>query len=167
MATDWSKYRRPPALGDAAVGAGVVALAGVLAWAVLQIPASPLYARVGPTLFPWIAVCGLAMLGVALTVVGLRGGWEHEEAPGRIDLRGGLTFAAGLVLQVATIEFVGFILATTLLFVMTARAFDSSRILRDAAIGFALSTCAYVGFDKVLGYRIGSGLVEQFIGRIL
>ena len=50
-----------------------------------------------------------------------------------------------------------------MLFVCTARAFKSTQLLRDAAIGFALALVAYVGFDRVLGYKIGSGLIERLI----
>ena len=35
--------------------------------------------------------------------------------------------------------------------------------LRDAAIGFALALVSYVGFDRVLGYKIGSGLIEGLL----
>lgn len=164
---NWADYRRPPAWGDTAFGIGVVALSGVLALAVLDIPASPLYARVGPTVFPWIAVGALAVLGALLVFLGLRGGWQADEPPGPKDLKGGLTFAAGLVAQVATIEWIGFILASTILFVCTARAFDSTQIVRDALVGFALAVIAYIGFDKLLGYRIGTGLVEGLISRLI
>ncbi len=166
MTPDWSRYRRAPAFGNVAVGVGVVALAGVLALQVLVIPSSPLYARVGPTVFPWIAVTALGALGVVLAIQGFLGGWAHEEPPGPTDAAGGLWFLGGLVVQVATIEWIGFILASTLLVVCTARAFDSTRIVRDALVGFALATIAYIGFDKLLGYRIGSGLVESLISRI-
>ena len=57
----------------------------------------------------------------------------------------------------------GFIIASTLLFVCTALAFGSRNVARDAAIGFALAFVAYVGFDRVLGYKIGSGLIEGLL----
>ena len=49
------------------------------------------------------------------------------------------------------------------MFVCTARAFGSDQPIRDAAIGFALAVVAYVGFDRVLGYKIGSGIVEGLL----
>ncbi len=70
---------------------------------------------------------------------------------------------AGLVLNVALIGVAGFIIASTLLFVCTARAFGSRNVLRDGAIGFALALVSYVGFDRVLGYKIGSGLIEGLL----
>jgi putative tricarboxylic transport membrane protein len=69
----------------------------------------------------------------------------------------------GLALNVALIERVGFILASTALFACTARAFGSVRPVRDAAIGFLIALAAYAGFDRMLGYQIGSGLIESLI----
>jgi putative tricarboxylic transport membrane protein len=66
---------------------------------------------------------------------------------------GGMTLAPKL----------GFIISSTILFVCTARAFMSTQPVRDAAIGFTLAILAYVGFDRVLGYKIGSGLIEALI----
>jgi putative tricarboxylic transport membrane protein len=57
----------------------------------------------------------------------------------------------------------GFILASATLFVCTARAFGSARPLRDAGIGFAVALIAYIGFDRLLGYQIGDGLIENLI----
>ena len=63
----------------------------------------------------------------------------------------------------ALISHAGFIIAGTLLFICTARAFGSLQPLRDGAIGFALAVISYVGFDRILGYKIGSGLVESLL----
>jgi putative tricarboxylic transport membrane protein len=169
--------RRSPSPSDMALGVGVVALAGVLAWQASLIPASPLYARVGPTLFPWIIVTMLGLLGVALTWQGFTGGWPHDEEAGAFDRRGFLYMALGLLanlvfidgmrvgVEPAVVPFpkLGFILASTLQFTLTARAFESTKPVRDLLIGFAVAVVAYVGFDQVLGYRIGSGLVEDRI----
>lgn len=181
MTDAWQTYRRPPAWGDVMLGLVVVAWAGILAWQTSLIPSSPLYARVGPTIFPWIVVTMMAALGVALAVAGLRGGWPHDDELGEIDWTGGLWMLAGLIVNVVFIGGVnleldlfgtqipvvvpqlGFILAGTLQFVLTARAFESENPLRDLAIGFVLATLAYVGFDQLLGYRIGTGLVETWI----
>jgi putative tricarboxylic transport membrane protein len=176
-ASDAIELRSGPSWSDVGLGLGVVALAGVLAWQVMSIPASPLYARVGPSLFPWIAVSMLGLLGLALSVQGFRGGWAHDEASGTFDLRGCLYMSLGLLanllfidgmqvgVEPAVIPFpkLGFIIASTIQFVLIARAFESERPLRDIAIGFGVAVLAYIGFDQLLGYRIGSGLVEDVI----
>ncbi|HSM88782.1 MAG TPA: tripartite tricarboxylate transporter TctB family protein, partial [Desulfobacterales bacterium] len=66
-------------------------------------------------------------------------------------------------LNVALIAEAGFILATTVLFAATSRGFGSRRPWRDAAIGFALATLVWLAFDRGLGYRIGTGLVENLL----
>jgi putative tricarboxylic transport membrane protein len=104
----------------------------------------------------------LAVLGGLLTLWGVRGGWAHEEH-GPPHLWGAFWLLLGLALNVALIGVAGFIIASTVLFVCTALAFGSRNVLRDAAIGFALALIAYVGFDRVLGYKIGSGLIEGLL----
>ncbi len=147
---------------DTAVGLGVLALAALVAWQTTVIPENAIYAKVGPKVFPWISALLLAVMGVILTIEGVRGGWDHEEG-GDVDWRSLGWLSAGLVLNVALISTLGFILAGTLLFVLTARAFGSAQPLRDAAIGFALALVAYVGFDRLLGYKIGSGIIERLL----
>ena len=67
------------------------------------------------------------------------------------------------LLNVALISKLGFIIAGTVLFITTARAFGSRQPLRDGAIGLALAVISYVGFDRLLGYKIGSGLIESLL----
>ena len=147
---------------DTVVGLGVLALTAVVAWQTTLIPENAIYARVGPKVFPWLAASMLAIMGIILAVEGLRGGWEHEESEGT-DWLSLAWLLLGLLLNVILISVIGFIAAGTILFVCTARAFGSTRPLRDAGIGLALGVIAYVGFDRVLGYKIGSGLIERLL----
>jgi putative tricarboxylic transport membrane protein len=148
-----------------AIGAGTVLLAGVVAREVLNIPGDAVYARVGPQAIPWVVAAMLAVLGAALAIQGFLGGGADEagDAHGSIDRAGVLWLLAGLALNVALIDRAGFIIAATALFVCTARAFRSTAPVRDAAIGVALALVSYVGFDRVLGYKIGSGLIERLL----
>ncbi len=151
-----------PAWNDVTLGIAVMAIAAVIGWQTSLIPLNAIYAKVGPNVIPWIVTGMLALLGIALAVQGLRGGWAHEQE-GTFDWPSLAWLLAGLIANVALIEHGGFILASTVMFVLTARAFGSSTWLRDAAIGFVLAVVAYVGFDRVLGYKIGEGLIERFI----
>jgi putative tricarboxylic transport membrane protein len=154
--------RRQPVWNDVAVGLGVCALALIVAWQTTLIPDNAVYAKVGPKVIPWLTTAMLGVLGVALTFQGWRGGWDHSEA-GQLDYRSLGLLLLGLVLNVALIDVAGFIIASMVLFLLTARAFGSRHVARDAGIGFVLATIAYIGFDRVLGYRIGSGLIERFL----
>ena len=152
--------RQQPAWDDVAIGLGVTFLAVIVGWQTTVIPDNAIYAKVGPKVIPWLATALLGGMGLALTVTGLRGGWEHEEA-GETDYGALGLLVLALVLNIVLIDRAGFIIASTVLFALVARAFGSRRILRDAAIGFTLALVAYVGFDRVLGYKIGSGLIER------
>jgi putative tricarboxylic transport membrane protein len=145
------------------VAAGILLVGSLAAWQTSIIPKSAIYATVGPHIFPWIITVFLIILGIGLMIAALRGGWAHEQ-DGTITEFGSLGFViAGLVLNAALIEHIGFILASTLMFTLVARGFGSRQILRDAAIGFTLAFISYVGFDRVLSYKIGSGWIESLI----
>jgi len=157
--------RRGLAKPEALIGFGLLAYAGMALWQVRQIPVSPLYAKVGPTLFPYLAVAGMAGLAVLLLVQAARGGWQPaEEQAVRLDWSALGWIAAGLVLNAALISFVGFTLASTVMFTLIAFGFGSRQPLRDAGIGLALALVAYLGFAKLLGVNIGAGLVESVFG---
>ncbi len=147
---------------DTAVGLGVLAMAGIVVWQTIIIPENAIYARVGPKVFPWLSAGLLGIMGALLTIAGLRGGWEHDSG-GDTDWQSLGWLGLGLILNAILIPYAGFIIACTLLFLCTARAFGSRQPLRDAAIGFSLCFVAYVGFDRVLGYKIGSGLIERLL----
>jgi putative tricarboxylic transport membrane protein len=151
------------AKGDLAIALGVVFLGLIAGWQTTLIPESA-YASVGPRAFAWATSAMLVGMGLLLVKDAVSGGWSHESDDfGEVDWRGGLWLIAGLIANVALIETLGFILTSTLLFICTAKAFGSSKLTRDALIGFALAFVAYVGFDRILGYKIGSGLIERLL----
>jgi Tripartite tricarboxylate transporter TctB family len=157
-----------PAVGETIIAAGVLVLAGVIAWQTAIIPVSPLYAKVGPTVVPIICAAGLGGLGLLLLHAALTGGWQpEEEKEVTPDTPALLWVVAGLVLNVLLIEHAGFTLASIILFICVARGFGSRAILRDAGIGAAFALVAYFGFAQTLGINIGAGLVENAIERLL
>lgn len=142
------------------VGLGIVALGAAAAWQTTLIP-QVLYATVGPSVFPTMVSVFLLMLGTGLVVAAMRGGWAHDQ-DGTITEMGSLGLViAGLVLNAALIDNVGFILASTVMFALVARGFGSRKSVRDVLIGFGLALIAYIGFDRLLGYKIGTGLIER------
>ncbi len=149
------------AKGDLGIALGVIALGLIAGWQTTEIPQSA-YAAVGPRAFAWAASAMLVARGLFLLKDAFAGGWSAEvDDFGQVDWPGGLWLIAGLAANVALIDVIGFILASTVMFAFTARAFGSLTIARDAAIGFALAFIAYIGFDRVLGYKIGTGLIER------
>lgn len=152
--------------GPALVGAGVVFFGLVVLQQTTRIPVSPLYSKVGPTVFPYMVAAGLIALGLALVFQAWRGGWGETDADSDTeptDWRSLGWLGLGLVLNVALIDFLGFVLASTLLFVCTARAFGSTNWPRDLGIAVALALAAYLGFAKLLGISIGAGILEGIL----
>jgi putative tricarboxylic transport membrane protein len=155
--------RSRPRRGEVAVAAGLVALAVLAIWQTLVIPVSPIYARVGPTLFPWIASAGLLLLSLLLLLQALRGGFSGVDDQLSIDWSSLAWVAAGLAANAALIGTLGFVFAATAMFVCVARGFGSARPGRDALIGAIVALTAYVGFKTLLGVNIGGGILEGMI----
>jgi putative tricarboxylic transport membrane protein len=155
-----------PISAQTLVGAGVIAFALLVGYLTWQIPVSPIYSKVGPTIFPYMVAAGLLVLGVLLTLQAVQGQWgetdaDADESPP--DLRALGWLGAGLILNVALIDFLGFIIASTILFVCVCRAFGSKALLRDITVAVALTLIAYLGFAKLLGISIGAGILEGII----
>lgn len=154
---------KPSNLPHLLVAAGVLGVAGLAIWQTLAIPKTVLFSAVGPQVIPWVISLFLLATGIGLIIAALRGGWAHDQ-DGTITEWGSLAYVmGGLILNAGLIEHIGFILASTLMFVLVARGFESRSPLRDGAIGFALALVSYVGFDRILGYKIGSGIIERLI----
>lgn len=155
--------RSRPKAGEVAVAACLVALAVLSIWQTLVIPVSPIYARVGPTLFPWIASAGLLLLSLALLVQALRGGFAGVDDQLSIDWPSLAWVATGLAANAVLIGTLGFVFAATVMFVCVARGFGSTRPGRDALIGAVVALTSYLGFEKLLGVNIGAGILEGMI----
>jgi putative tricarboxylic transport membrane protein len=155
------RIRKPETL----LALGVIALGFLALHETTQIPVSPMYAQVGPTLVAYVASALMIGLGVALLVQSWRGLWTSppEETDVILDLRALGWLLLGLVLNIGLIGPLGFIPASVLLFACTARAFGSRRPVRDAVIGFIFAAVAYFGFAQLLGINIGAGLLEGLI----
>jgi putative tricarboxylic transport membrane protein len=150
---------------EASIGIGLLVFAALVFWSTTQIPVSPLYSKIGPTVFPYITAAGLAVFALFLMYQATQGGWQpEEEKEVLVDWRALAFVVAGLVVNVALIVPLGFILASTSMFVLVARGFGDRQVVRNAAIGFAIALFAYFGFAKFLGVNIGAGWLEQLLG---
>jgi putative tricarboxylic transport membrane protein len=80
--------RRRLAVPETLIALGLLLFAGVALLQIWAIPASPIYASVGPTAFPYAVVAGLAILAMLMLVEAVRGGWQPEEERAvRLDWR--------------------------------------------------------------------------------
>jgi putative tricarboxylic transport membrane protein len=156
---------------DLGVGLFVLGLGGLALWQASVIPASPIYSQIGPKAVPYAVAALLALLGLGLVISSLRGGWSHtleevREAPPTNWRALGL-LGAGLIANLALIGPLGFSLAASAQFVLTAAAFGSRRPLRDAVLALVLTLLVWFGFVQLLGVNIGAGLLEGAILRAL
>jgi putative tricarboxylic transport membrane protein len=71
--------------------------------------------------------------------------------------------AIGMALDVALMEWAGFVLASTALFWLTARAFDRQHPGRDALFAFGLSAAAYLLFVRVLNVTLPAGFIARWL----
>lgn len=152
------RWRVQPA--DASIALGLIALGVFLAVQTYALPDAPGYAQVGPRLLPGLIATGIVLCGLALAYEALTGGFRKLPAPTRplVDLRAFAWASGGVIVHMASIGRLGFIVASTLLFVAVARGFGSSRPLRDALLGAALATVAFLIFTYGLGLALPSGL---------
>ena len=102
---------------------GLLAFAVMVLWQTFAIPVSPMYSKVGPTVFPMITAAGLCLFGVLLGLrrsrrLAARG---REGGPDRLE--GARFVVAGLIANVSLIGTLGFSLASTILFVLRPRGF--------------------------------------------
>ncbi len=147
-----------------AVALCVLAFGVGVAYMTTLISVPPTYAKVGPTMFPYTVGAALICLGGFLLRDALSGTWScdanNTDVP-KPDLGPMGWVVAGLSVNLVLIGYVGFILASTAMFVFVAKAFGSRRLWLAAIVGFALALLAYFGFARVLDLRMGSGLIED------
>ena len=152
------------AMPEFLIGLGLLACAAVVLWQTLSIPVSPLYSKVGPTVFPYMTTAGLAVLAVLLMVAAVRGGWQpDEEKETPTDWKALAFVAAGLIANVLLIQPLGFTAASVVMFVLVCFGFGSRHPLRDVLIALVLALAAYFGFARALGVNIGAGLIENLL----
>lgn len=144
--------------GEVGVAAAVLALAAFVGYETFSITVSPGYARVGPRVVPFAVTGLLTVLGIALLVSALTGRWRVEAEPGRRLLPPVLILGA-LAAYILLLKTAGFILASTLLFVGVAKAFGSTRILRDSAIGITMSIAVFLLFTGLLQLPLPVGTI--------
>lgn len=169
--------RFPPArprvsLGDLLMALGVIAL-GVYYWSGAgRIRLLSGYDRIGPRFFPYLVAFGLLACGLVLLVQALRGVAAPLEEGEDVDVRAPADWGAvavlvaALLLDLALLERLGFVLASTVMFVGVAFGFGSRAFLRDLIAGLALSLATYLAFTKLLGLTLPAGVLPLALGAL-
>ncbi len=150
-------------LGELIIGLALLALAGVIAFDAQRLEAGSLYG-VGPSVAPMIVAGGLVLLGLATVFAALRArGGDAEEG---IDRAAVIVIVAALAAMIALMSLGGgFVLACTVLFAGTARAFGRRAPAADVAIGLVLALVVYVVFTRALTLSLPDGPLEALVQR--
>lgn len=157
------------AVPDLALALGVAALGALFLLGLADIPAESGYSRVGPRFFPSVIASALVACGLWLAALAWRGSAarpaveEDADPDGPLDWRALGLMTLALVANILLIDRLGFVLASTLLFMLTARAFRSRQTARDALIGLALSLVAYLGFTRGLDLSLPAGILRGIL----
>jgi putative tricarboxylic transport membrane protein len=150
--------RRPLHPGELIIALGLVALGAFVLWETRSIAETQGYAQVGPRLFPYIVGAGMALCGAVLAFHAVSGGWRNVplDQPGHDepDWKAFVTISAGIVAHMILIGYVGFVIAGTVLFVLIARGFGSTRLVRDVLIAVVLCAVVYVVFTYGLSLKL-------------
>jgi putative tricarboxylic transport membrane protein len=176
----WMKENRPetltprhpvtPNVGELLLALGAVAFGLLIIWQTTAIRVAPIYATVGPRTIPFIVGAGLVLTGLWLAVEALTGRTtvgtsESEDADPTLptDWRTVGLLALALLAYLVLIERAGFIIASTVLFVIAAFAMGSRRLVRDIAIGIIMATILYLVFSRGLGLALPAGILEGIV----
>lgn len=118
---------------------------------------------VGPGAFPAIIGAGLVIIGASLIFQA----WTRRSDPAEfplLDLKAAAFGAAAFALMILTMEWLGWIIAGSLMYLAVATAFGSRQYLKSLGLGVALTTATFLLFDYGLDLSLPAGsLVEGVI----
>lgn len=163
--TGWTRY------AEVLVAVGVVAMGIVILLETRDIRVPQAFSSVGPRVVPTVIGWGLVVIGAWYAIDVVRGhtaapSEDSEDAdptlPADWKVLGGLAIA--LASYAVLMDPAGFVIASAVLFVMAAFSMGSRQIVRDIAIGLAVSLATFLVFSEWLGIRLPLGLLEPFFG---
>ena len=154
-------------LGQVLVAGGVLAIGALVLGGSFFLPTGGGYAQVGPGVVPRIVGAGLIVIGAMLLREAFTGGFRgvDEEAERKLplDWPAFAWVSAGIVAYGLLVEPAGFVIASTLLFVLVARGFASRRWLPNAVIGVILAAVVFAIFNYGLGLTLPAGVLAPLL----
>jgi putative tricarboxylic transport membrane protein len=109
---------------------------------------------------PKIVGWGLIVLAALTAGSGLKRPLANVPRQNPVPL---MWIGGGVAIQIALLHVIGFVIATTLLFAATARAFGERRVLLALAVGLGLALVVYGIFDRLLQLNLPAGPLEMLI----
>jgi putative tricarboxylic transport membrane protein len=152
-------------LSESFLGAFVLAIGLFIALETYEAASTGISRLAGPQLFPYLVGFGLIAIGLSLLREAMKGHVAHETGF-ELDWRAVLLASGALILQMLLLERVGWIIATTLMFIVATLAFHERRIVISVLIGLALAGLTFVIFNYGLGLDLplGSAFEALFEG---
>jgi len=155
-----ANLKRRPDVAALVIAAALAVLGAIIAWDASRLGAGGAYARVGPQAIPYaIAIC-LGGLAVWTVVEAFRGDFPERE---RQEIGPVLWIVGGLLSQLILIRYVGFSIATAILFALTARGMGKVSLPLALLVGFVLCTAIWFVFARLLALTLPSGPLEHLI----
>ena len=153
--------------GQVAVAGGVLAIGALILAGSFFLPAGGGYAQVGPGVVPRVVGVGLMVLGAFLLREAFTGGFNgvDEEAEAKLPMDW-LSFAwvsGGIIAYGLLVEHAGFVIASTLLFVLVARGFNSRRWMLNVVTGVILAAIVFAIFNYGLGLTLPAGVLAPLL----
>jgi putative tricarboxylic transport membrane protein len=139
----------------------VLVASGLIAWGASALPSESGYQGVGPNFLPWVVALALGVCGAGLLLVALRD--RSPDAPPLPKSWLGFAFlSAGMLLNAALIQHIGFILSCALCFALAARGWrvaeDKPRglptLVIDTLVGAAISAPVFWLFTRGLNVSL-------------
>ena len=153
--------------GHLAVAAGFGAIGVFILVGALSLPAGGGYAQVGPGVVPRVVGIGLLVIAGLLLREALTGGFrgvdEEAELKLPMDWQAFAWITAGIFSYGIFVEMAGFIIASTVLFVLVARGFNSRRWLMNSVVGIVLAIGIFVLFNYGLGLTLPAGVLKAVL----
>ncbi|WP_019644194.1 tripartite tricarboxylate transporter TctB family protein [Novispirillum itersonii] len=142
---------------EASFGVKVLSIGGAIAIGISSLPETAVVQAVGPKVFPLLIAAAMMAVGLAIVIRSMvMKNADAAEIPA-MDVPPFLMVSGGLLAQIVLMEHAGFIIASTILFLATARAFGSRSLRRDIIVALVLSVAAYAGFTAGLGLTLPAG----------
>jgi putative tricarboxylic transport membrane protein len=117
--------------------------------------------------YPLLVLTGLVLsaAGAAVSVLRSSGTRSRQPAgqPAKVGGRAVALIASGILVDLLLIERGGFVLASTILFWFTARAFDVRHPVRDAIFALGTSIGTYLLFARLLELPLPAGIFSGWI----
>lgn len=152
--------KRRPDVAALIIAAALALLGVVIAWDAMRLGTGGAYARIGPQTIPFVIAVCLGLLAAWTVLEAVRGDFPEREPQ---DLQPVAWIVGGLVAQLVLIRFVGFSMATAVLFALTARGLSRVSLPFALAFGLVLCTLIWFLFARLLSLTLPTGPLEHLI----